>query len=77
MGKKADPFRTVTFRLTFGFGAIVLQTTGLAPSGESITFQIPPATIPLSVMLQGASLTPTAANGVMALTDAHELRIRN
>ena len=51
-----------------------LGATVIPPGGVSTHVTIPPGLTGLSVMLQAFPLSPSAANGVFALSDAHEIQ---
>lgn len=48
---------------------------GLSWTGNGLYLQVPPGISGISLLVQGAVLTPLATNGIVAITDGHEIQI--
>ena len=60
--------------LVDGLGTGPLGPQLLPPGGIEVLVAIPPGLTGLSILIQGATISPNAQNGLFATTDAHELR---
>ena len=49
----------------------------ILPGGNSMSFLVPPGLGGQSLMLQSLVVTPNSSNGILAITDGHEIRFSN
>jgi hypothetical protein len=73
-----DPvFQLFNVHLRPGFGLISIGGflfPAVLPGGTEFSFTVPPGLTGLSLLIQGAVLTPLAANGILVATNAHEIQ---